>query len=616
MAGESNPRPPARPPAPPLLFQFPTLSPQPIWSIHAQGQQQQRQQMAAPPMMLPHPQSLEFQQMPQQRFIAIPPQQQQQQRYHLQQQQQQGGFRGNLNFQRPSPAPDLNSPASPAQLGFYARHHQKSQHMVFLERAGALVDQTTFLKETSPLAPVLPPPPPPPPRAQCQQLQQPLDLSKRHFSSKNEARQAKKSKRMEMPAVQTPPPPQRSSPFGREDLEQPESRVYPAPLADHREVVADEKLFLSTLSKFYEAMGGTPLRLPRFHGKDFEIHRLYCEVSEQGGMLKVIREKKWKDIATAFDLPRNVTNPVFFLRKNYETFLHHYEQVYFHRKTGAHIPPPGPLPMPAPVSENIKDHDSNNDSSKLNQTPANPASSLGHTVTGAIEGKFEHGYFVTVVVGSEKLRGVIYSVPQSLAEAQEQFADVESNTAENPQLLDPPDKKAGNIKARPPKKEKRKRRVEGIKSVRNGYNFFVGEQRQKLKGGGGRDEMSKIIGDLWSKLSEEEKEPYREMSKRDKERFSREVEEKKQRELRASEGHLDSGLEDDGGDDDDEDDDEKQARSENTVERYNVQLNTNEQQIENFAPNYLEHPIDFTQHQQADFTPNHLHYQQARVQET
>ncbi|EFJ29320.1 hypothetical protein SELMODRAFT_35551, partial [Selaginella moellendorffii] len=284
-----------------------------------------------------------------------------------------------------------------------------------------------------------------------------------------------------------------------------ESRVYPAPLADHREVVADEKLFLSTLSKFYEAMGGTPLRLPRFHGKDFEIHRLYCEVSEQGGMLKVIREKKWKDIATAFDLPRNVTNPVFFLRKNYETFLHHYEQVYFHRKTGAHIPPPGPLPMPAPVSENIKDHDSNNDSSKLNQTPANPASSLGHTVTGAIEGKFEHGYFVTVVVGSEKLRGVIYS------------------------LLDPPDKKAGNIKARPPKKEKRKRRVEGIKSVRNGYNFFVGEQRQKLKGGGGRDEMSKIIGDLWSKLSEEEKEPYREMSKRDKERFSREVEEKKQR---------------------------------------------------------------------------------------
>ena len=40
-----------------------------------------------------------------------------------------------------------------------------------------------------------------------------------------------------------------------------------------------------------------------------------------------------------------------------------------------------------------------------------PASSIGRIITGSIDGKFDYAYLVTVMVGTRKMRGVLYHVP-------------------------------------------------------------------------------------------------------------------------------------------------------------------------------------------------------------
>lgn len=322
------------------------------------------------------------------------------------------------------------------------------------------------------------------------------------------------------------------------------NQSYPAALAEHLAVVASKELFLDTLTKFHLALG-TRIVIPKMGGKDLDLHTLYVEVTQRGGLQQVIKDRKWKEITGAFDFPRTTTSASFVLRKYYITLLHHYEQLYFFGSRGLLVAPPTPLsapsfvpvkqiesaPAPEPQAEKPKVINTGGKRIRKRRlaplpvmAPGEPIAAVGNVVTGTIEGKFEHGYLVTVVVGSEKLRGVIYHAPPGHVRGP-QHADIPSFMLSS--------RVVGDVKLplEPAKGRKRKQREEMKKdpnaprSSRTGYNFFFAEERAKLKlkFPEKERELSRMIGDAWNSLTEEQKLPYQERGAKDRERYEKEM---------------------------------------------------------------------------------------------
>ncbi|KAK2975178.1 hypothetical protein RJ640_022070 [Escallonia rubra] len=137
------------------------------------------------------------------------------------------------------------------------------------------------------------------------------------------------------------------------------------------------------------------------------------------------------------------------------------------------------------------------------------------TVTGVIDGKFDSGYLVTVTIGLEQLKGVLYH------DAQQPARQVPQNN----------DASGGPRRRRRKKCEMKKRDPAHPKPNRSGYNFFFAEQHARLKPlhpGKDRD-ISRMIGELWNKLNDSEKVVYQEKALRDKERYKAEMEDYKER---------------------------------------------------------------------------------------
>lgn len=125
----------------------------------------------------------------------------------------------------------------------------------------------------------------------------------------------------------------------------------------------------------------------------------------------------------------------------------------------------------------------------------------GSSVTGVIDGKFESGYLVTVLIGSEKLKGVLYQTPQVIPQKMHQ-------TSTSPIKSINPSVASGVHRRRRRKKCEIKRRDPSHpKPNRSGYNFFFAEQHARLKPlHPGKDrEISRMIGELWNKLRETDK---------------------------------------------------------------------------------------------------------------
>ena len=57
--------------------------------------------------------------------------------------------------------------------------------------------------------------------------------------------------------------------------------------------------------------------------------------------MKVILERRWRDVIATFNFPPTTTSASFVLRKYYLSLLHHYEQVYFFRTQGPLVAPSG-----------------------------------------------------------------------------------------------------------------------------------------------------------------------------------------------------------------------------------------------------------------------------------
>lgn len=272
-----------------------------------------------------------------------------------------------------------------------------------------------------------------------------------------------------------------------------QDKRYPTPLASHENVIKDPSLFWDTLRNFHSLMG-TKYMVPVIGGKELNLHVLYGEVTRRGGYDKVVREKKWREVSSVFMFSPTTTSASYALRKHYFSFLYHYEQLYFF-KLQAQPQPPSLSPTDPSCSEAI----------------------------GTIDAKFDCGYLVSVKFGSEILNGVLYHPEQPIPSK----ATIQSCTAIIPYNPKPPSlgqrnrrrrRRGGNDPSRP-------------KPNRSGYNFFFADKHFKLKSlyPEREREFTKMIGESWNNLSQEERMVYQEHGVKDKERYQRELKEYKER---------------------------------------------------------------------------------------
>ncbi|KMT14857.1 hypothetical protein BVRB_3g065800 [Beta vulgaris subsp. vulgaris] len=318
---------------------------------------------------------------------------------------------------------------------------------------------------------------------------------------------------------------------------------YPPPLAKYEDVVASRQLFMTTLEKLHAAMA-SKFMIPIIGGRDLDLHKLFVEVTSRGGIEKILREKRWKDVTATFNFPSTATNASFVLRKYYYSLLQHYERIYYFKaqdqsaasagvlQTPSATPvsiPPGfgkmpPTPAPAQVA--------NVQQPRVNTiefvSGAHTATSVGFPVIGVIDGKFESGYLVTVTMGKEKLKGVMYQTPPvKINQVLPQTSGVSTGKTDS----GPTTSSMHRRRRRRKKSEMRKRDPTHPKPNRSGYNFFFAEQHARLKPlHPGKDrEISRMIGELWNKLKDDEKVVYQEKAKKDKERYQMEMEDYKER---------------------------------------------------------------------------------------
>lgn len=117
---------------------------------------------------------------------------------------------------------------------------------------------------------------------------------------------------------------------------------------------------------------------------------------------------------------------------------------------------------------------------------------------GTIDGKFDYGYLVSVRVGSEILKGVLYHYrpePSGVGGAHPH------STALVPY-------RGGNLHGRRrTRRSKRRRDPNYPKPNRSGYNFFFQEKHNKLKClyPSREREFTKMIGHSWNNLTSEER---------------------------------------------------------------------------------------------------------------
>ncbi|KAK8506269.1 hypothetical protein V6N13_100320 [Hibiscus sabdariffa] len=315
---------------------------------------------------------------------------------------------------------------------------------------------------------------------------------------------------------------------------------YPPALARYEDVVADPELFLATLEKLHATMG-TKFMIPIIGGKELDLHRLFVEVTSRGGIEKLVRERRWKQVTAMFNFPSTATNASFVLRKYYVSLLHHYEQIYFFEAHGW-IPVPSdplrnqlipPIPTQGAVRPAVEIHAAAVQQPRVNIAESSavvrPTPKAGSPVIGVIDGIFESGYLVTVTIGSEKLKGVLYQAPKDAAPQVAHQYGVYTGRSDTFHASS-----GVQRRRRRKKSEIRRRDPAHPKPNRSGYNFFFAEQHARLKPlHPGKDrEISRMIGELWNKLTESEKTVYQDKALKDKERYRIEMQDYRER-LRA-----------------------------------------------------------------------------------
>ncbi|XP_023644511.1 putative high mobility group B protein 11 [Capsella rubella] len=232
--------------------------------------------------------------------------------------------------------------------------------------------------------------------------------------------------------------------------------------AMYHKLVQNPTLFWDTLKDFFESCGNL-FEIPTLDGYSLNLHKLFIEVTSRGGIGKVIKDRKCKEVIDAFNFEKPIRNASCVLRKHYLKLLFQFEQVYY-------LAPPSTL-----LGKELQELE------------------LGDIVIGIIEGEFEGGYLTTVKrPGLGDLKGVMYIIPEA-----------------------PPK----------PQRHKKKKAKTSPKLPRSAYDFFFTEQHAWFKDefGGNRDFFTEEIGNMWSNLPESCRQSYEEKSLEDTMRYDMEL---------------------------------------------------------------------------------------------
>lgn len=265
----------------------------------------------------------------------------------------------------------------------------------------------------------------------------------------------------------------------------PSSSSYPLPEAEYIDIIQNSYLFLEKLHNFHTSFG-SKFKVPTIGGTALDLHRLFVEVTSRGGIEKVVKDRKWKEVTMIFKYPSTITSASFVLRKYYQSLLYHFEQVYYFRKK-TH-----PVLATDSVCTIVNGSSARNlleNSANVHHLSAGSNLEPGSSVIGTIDAKFDSGYIVTVNLGSEQLKGVIYHTP-----TESQMSQNSNNTAA-------PRRRSRNRFGDPSWFEE---------SSSSGYSYFYAENFNKLQPMYDRQEkvMNKKIWLLWSRLTEAEKQVY------------------------------------------------------------------------------------------------------------
>ncbi|KAK4803528.1 hypothetical protein SAY86_003345 [Trapa natans] len=296
-------------------------------------------------------------------------------------------------------------------------------------------------------------------------------------------------------------------------------KQYPAALAPHDAVVKDPVVFWDTLRRFHFLMG-TKFMIPVIGRKELDLHVLYAEVTYRGGYEKVVADKRWREVGNVFRFGPTTTSASFVLKKHYYCLLFHYEQVYFFKQQGPLITPSSVPELSYEPKLLFRESPGDDESACSDSVGSGKA---GLSAIGIIDAKFDCGYLISVKVGSEILKGVLFHPGDHLSRLPPPPIGAQSNA------LVPYNHRARHGRQR--RKNRRRADPNHPKPNRSGYNFFFAEKHLKLKSlyPNREREFTKMIGESWSKLSPEERTVYQNIGLKDKERYKRELQEYKEK---------------------------------------------------------------------------------------
>ncbi|KAF7805046.1 high mobility group B protein 10-like [Senna tora] len=251
----------------------------------------------------------------------------------------------------------------------------------------------------------------------------------------------------------------------------------------------DSDAFYNKLIDFWDTLGLTLIINARESLLD--LYLLYSEVTTRGGNLKVSRDRKWDEVACALKLEGSSNGKLpSQLEKCYTYLLYPFEQLYHYRD-----------PAQKAASNNI----------------------LGvGVVTDVSSGKKRKSEATFSELIDNKDGKVVTKICKEMTGAE---------LTEHQVLLLTPTKA----------KEAKKRRVASLRRYKTAYQIFLKQECARLKT---RNEalvgsnMLHMAIDTWKKMSESEKQPYVEESKKEKERLKEEM---KKTENRKEEEDVEGG---------------------------------------------------------------------------
>ncbi|WOH09579.1 hypothetical protein DCAR_0729037 [Daucus carota subsp. sativus] len=255
--------------------------------------------------------------------------------------------------------------------------------------------------------------------------------------------------------------------------------------------------FYEKLTRFHHSSGLTLIF--DFRKTKVDLYRFYKDVTKRGGYHEVTKGGKWDEVASSLNAEGGVIISPNQTQMLYANFFHQFEQTYYYR-TNFEVKP---FKTALTGLSSVTDKSSGSPAKKAKKQRLNE-----HNADDLVEKRVSAPssfQFPTVVKSMEKNRSL--QVPLEEASL----------------LLQTPAKAKETQKSSDREMKQHKNAPMG---VRTSYMIFHRMECERLKiihGKGSPGQIRNMANDAWKRLSEHDRQPYIEASKRDKERYSREM---------------------------------------------------------------------------------------------